>query len=233
VGTVRPGGVAQQQRRDDPVRREDHRNQQERERTAVTGGELHRRERRDGRAAHPHAEDAQRQPPARGRVPGVDQRHADGERRAAETEEEATNQEQRVGVAEEPDEQHLEDRQEAHGREHHPSPESVGQRPDRDAANRADDHGHRDEQRLLERGEAQLLTVGDTERADQRPRPEVDEEAHRRQDDHHRGTAPLGARGDRRPVAPGPARHGTPPTVRPIRASSPLRRAQQNQKKRT
>ena len=154
----------------------------------------------DRGAAHAHSEDPQRQAAPGRRVPGVDQRDAHRERRAAQAEEEPADQQQRVRVAEQADEQHRQDRQEADGREHHPRAQPVGQGAHRDASDGPDHHRYGDEQGLLERGETELLAVGHAERADQRPRPEVDEESDRGEPEHHPRAACGGARRQRAPV---------------------------------
>ena len=72
--------------------------------------------------------------------------------------------------------QHRHDGGQADEREHDPGAEPVGERADRDAAERADDDGHRDEQRLGGEAQAEAFLDARAERAEQRPRPEVHRE---------------------------------------------------------
>ncbi len=175
--------------------------------------------------AHAGAEDADgRAAPAR-REPRVDERDADREGRPRDPEEEAADEQsgQRV-VADQPEVQDGDDRGEGHGREHHPATEPVGQRADRDPAQRTHDHRHRDDQRLLERGQVQAVLELRPQRAEQRPRPEVHREADRRQGEHRPlGRASGRLRRSRRVRLL--ARHDSGPSVdvRPVRRTCPAR----------
>ncbi|MNW54917.1 hypothetical protein D3C74_325440 [compost metagenome] len=177
-------GVAHQEPRDHRVDGQDACHEHERCGLAVRVGDPHGRERRDRGAAHADPEDPDRRPSPRRRVPGVDERDADRERRTAQAQEEATQDEHRVAVGDEADEQHRQDRRCADQREHDPGPEPVRERTDRDAAERAHDDRHRDEHRLLHGRQAERFAVRATERADESPCPEVHREADRREREH-------------------------------------------------
>ncbi len=133
-------------------------------------------------SAHPHAEDAQRQPSFRGREPRVDQGDPDRERRPAEAEQESDGQHGRVVVLRRDEQQHRDDRQRRDEGEHQLGAEPVGQRARRDTAQRADQHGHRHQQRLLEGAQIQPVLEGPRQRRDQVPRPEGQREADRGRD---------------------------------------------------
>ena len=100
----------------------------------VGGTQLDRGERRDGRTAHTDAEDAERRAAALGREPGIDQRNPNGERGAAQPEEEPAEQQKGVAVGDQPDEQDRDDREHGDRREHCSSPKAVGQGSDRYAS---------------------------------------------------------------------------------------------------
>ena len=119
-----------------------------------------------------------------------------------------------VGVdGHEPDEEHRHDRGRGDEREHHPAAVPVGQRADDDPAERPDEHGDRDQERHVGLGQlAQRPGLAEhrAERADQGPRPEVDGEAQRRQDQHQHGTT-RGGGGPGRGLCVVPCRHAAPP----------------------
>ena len=167
-------------------------------------GELHGGERRDGGAAHARTEGAEGQAAPLRREPRVDEGHADGERRAAEPEEEAADQVGGERVGEVPEVEHGQDGQQGHRREHPPRAEPVGERADRDPAERADQHRYGDQQRLLEGGQAELLTQRRAERRQQCPRPEGQGEADRCHRQHQPGApAHRGVRTGRDAIRPG------------------------------
>ena len=77
---------------------------------------------------------------------GGDERDADGERGAADPQEEPADQQRgQRRLPGQPQVQHRHDRRQRHQREHHPAAEPVGQRADRDPAQRTDHHRHRNQ----------------------------------------------------------------------------------------
>ena len=209
-GDAPAGGVAQEQPGHDGVDRQRAGGDQERGLRAHVGEQLHRGERADRGPAHAGPEDADRQAAPLGREPGVDERHADGERGAGDAEEEAPDQDQCVGVQrEEGQEQDRHDRHRRDQREHDPAAVAVGQRPDQDAAQGSDQDRHGDQEGhvgLAEGAQGALLAEQRAERAEQRPRPEVHGEPERRQRQHQVRRSGPGVHLGR--CRPGCHRHG-------------------------
>ena len=123
-----------------------------------------------------------------GREPGVDERDADREDGAGDAEEEAADEQQRVGVeGDEGDEEDRHDGGRGDDREHHATAVAVRHRPDHDPAERADQHRHSHQKgdvRLAEVAQRPGVAEHRAERADERPGPEVHREPERGQGQH-------------------------------------------------
>ena len=98
-----------------------------------------------------------------------------------------------VGVGDEADEQDRQDRQDGDDREHHPAAEPVGQRA-RPGSGRASRRSPapRPGAPAGTPVRPSCVAEGGAERADQRPGPEVDHEAERRDDEHPHCDASVG-----------------------------------------
>ena len=132
------------------VGREDRRDEQERASPRRTvSASLTVVKSRDGGAAHADAEDADGEAAPRRREPGGDQRHADRERGAADAEEEPGDDQRRVGAARTASVSTGTMVATLTSGNITRRAEPVGQRAHRDAAERADDDRHRDQQGLL------------------------------------------------------------------------------------
>jgi hypothetical protein len=164
---------------------EDDRGDHERGGGAARVHELDRGQGADRGAAHAGPEHAHGEAAPLRREPGVDERHPDGERGAADAEEEPADQQPgERGVAGQAQVEHRHHGGQRDRREHHPPAEAVGERADRDPPERADHDRDRDQQRLLERAEVQRVLEPRTEGAQQGPGPEVDREPDRGHGQH-------------------------------------------------
>ena len=155
-GPRRAGSITKHDRSQRAVHREDDGREDERRGHAVCADEFDRSQGADRRAPHAGAEDADGHAPSIRRKPGVDERHANRERRSCDAEEEATDEQiGQAGVTGQPEEQHRNDRHEGDGGKHDPSAEPVGERTDRDPPERSDEYRNGDQQGLLERRQVQ------------------------------------------------------------------------------